>query len=651
MTKKRTTRQLVYLIIFPLTLLGVTSLFAESATLIPEVNLKSSSTKGSTQSSSMQTTQFSNETIEQSPVVDLSQLFQQEQSIVRLTNNSGDTSQTALSLRGFGDNAVANSLILVDGFPLINSSLLAPFFNSIPLADVERIDIFQGSGGSLWGDQAVGGVVNIVTKHPKKLFAKGTLSLGSYSRNYYNVLTGDRFDNGLFFKVFGLTGQTNNYRAHNQQSENNIAAQTGFDYAKGVISLNVQTYTNTTNFPGGLTQEQFNNNPSQASDFNNYSHYQTSLIQLLNKQELTEDWRLETRLSHQDTNGNGIINDAFASYDAYTRLDPKFVGHIQQYKIIAGYDGVLSRYKLANSKVYAKTNSSEHDLYGQVITPLNATLDLTLGTRGAWQGNTIDEEVSEPSVYKVNRVWVTEQGLLYHPNDTMSFYLRRDGNFSFPKANEQTWVPSNETALNVQKGVSYETGTTLKTDKQKTQVSLYRLDLTNEIAFNPAQTDTQPFGAYNNLDATRRYGITLTESFAVTSKAMLDGQINYVDARFASGAYSGNLVPAVPAINGNVGLNYAFTDHWQTRYSWLYTGTRYASDDVENIGPKLSSYWLNDMAIQYLGLMQSVNLSFEVLNIFNQTYAAYAYYNSFTAENVYYPAVGRNYLFTMKVNL
>ena len=86
-----------------------------------------------------------------------------------------DSSQTALSIRGFGDNAAANSLILVDGFPLANVSLLTPNFNSIALSDIERIDIIQGSQGSLWGNQAVGGVLNIVTRHPEKWLANAQI--------------------------------------------------------------------------------------------------------------------------------------------------------------------------------------------------------------------------------------------------------------------------------------------------------------------------------------------------------------------------------------------------------------------------------------------------------------------------------------------
>lgn len=132
-----------------------------SAIKIPEVNLLYNPFKRQQIYEEAQLSAINRSVIKISPVVDLTQLLKQEQSIVRLINNSGDYSQVAFSIRGFGDNAVANSLILVDGFPLTNPSLLVPNFNSISLVDIERMEITQGSEGVLWGDQAVGGVMNI----------------------------------------------------------------------------------------------------------------------------------------------------------------------------------------------------------------------------------------------------------------------------------------------------------------------------------------------------------------------------------------------------------------------------------------------------------------------------------------------------------
>ena len=620
----------------------------QTPAVIPEVSFTPEKSAAAKSPEHGQTTHISQEKIDGSPVVNLSEIFSQEQSIVRLTNNSGDSSQTALSLRGFGDNAVANSLILVDGFPLTNPSLLAPNFNSIPLTDIKRIDIFQGSEGTRWGNQAVGGVINIITRHPQKLYANAIAGVGSFNKTYFNLTAGDKYPNGFFIKGNGFAGKTDNYRDHNREDNNNIFMQAGLDDAHGTTSINLQTYEDTTNFPGGLPEEAFLVNPRQATTFDNYSHYRTQQIQLFNQHEISSVWLIETRLSHQITDGNGFVFLHYNRRDTQTFFSPRLSGRLFNSKILAGYDGQLSYYKMLNAKVQPRTSARQNDIYLQVVTPLASTVDLTLGGRAAWQNNSIEKIVGQ-RVYSLNRVFVSEQGITYHPTQQWSFFLRRDGNFSFPKANEETWVPVNQTALNTQTGVSYEAGAEWQNDFLNTQVSIYRLELNHEIAFNPQQTAAQPFGSFNNWDKTLRHGITITENWTVTQKISLDGQINYVNARMADGVLSGKAIPAVPAINGNIGLNLQIAPRWQTKYSALYTGSRYASDDVTNNGKKLSGYWLNNIALQYV--TKPVNVSFEIINLFNQNYAAYAFYAPATGTNTYYPGAGRNYLLTFKLNL
>lgn len=622
--------------------------FAKETIVIPDVNLKPKKKSAEKQAARIQTTHIDREQITESPVVNLTELLRQEQSIIRIAHSTGDSTQTALSLRGFSDNAVANSLILVDGFPLTNPSLLAPNFNSIPLSDIERIDIFQGSEGTLWGDQAVGGVVNIITRHPKKGFVDAVGGIGSFNKTYFSLLGGNKLQNGVFFKAYGLTSQTRNYRGHNQQNNDNIAAQGGLDYARGTLSLYLQSYNDTTNFPGGLSAQQFYGNPRQATDFNNFSHYRTQLVRLLNKHALNDEWVLEMRLNYHQTEGNGFIYLNYNRNDALGSIHPRLTGKIYHSKVILGYDGQVTRYQLYNVKVRTRANTNQNNLYLQTITPLTRTLDFTLGGRLAVQNNTAERIIGRP-VNSTNRVFVTEQGLAYHPAPEWSLFLRRDGNFSFPKSNEATWVPLNVKSLHAQTGVSYETGVEKRTENQRSQISIYRLALDNEITFDPTQALTQPFGSFNNVDSTLRHGITLTEFYRFTPKLSLDSQLNYVNARFTAGRFSGHWIPAVPAFTGNLNIKYALTPHWQTQYGLLYTGTRYPSEDVANAGSKVPAYWLNNVSLLYI--LKPVYASFEVVNLFNLTYSTYTYYNSLTKTNTFYPGAGRSYLLTLKINI
>jgi len=103
------------------------------------------------------------EQIEASASNDLLDLLRGEAGVQILDMASG---RGVPSLRGFGENAVNNTLVLVDGRRLNQPAMAGADINSVPLANIERIEIIRGAGSVLYGDQAVGGVINIVTRTP-----------------------------------------------------------------------------------------------------------------------------------------------------------------------------------------------------------------------------------------------------------------------------------------------------------------------------------------------------------------------------------------------------------------------------------------------------------------------------------------------------
>ncbi len=622
--------------------------FADDSTVIPEVSVNAPSLASQEDDLLLGQKNTINQTaIDNNPSTSLAELLK-SQSIVRVANNSGDNSQSILSVRGFGDNAQANSLILVDGFPLINSSLLAPNFNAILLSDIKKINLFQGSQGSLWGNQAVGGVMDVETHHPEQAFGDINVAYGSYDKQFLSGIYGARLSNGFFYKILGFTNNNDNYRYHNQQTNNGLSVEEGLDYASGSLSFDQKFYEDTIAFPGSLTQEQYEQDPRQASDTSDYVHYKTQIYQALNKQTLTDNWLLETRASSNNTHSYGFMFSPFHSYEWLNFINPQLIGHLNKNKLTLGYSGEASNYESFNSQVQSRAHSTQNDLYTQIVIPFLTHWDLTLGARSAWQKNTPEIVLGEP-IHYTDHIFVTEQGLVYHLSHALSLFLRRDGNFRFPKTNEEVWLPTNVTELKPQAGVSYETGLTWKNQQQKLQLNLYQLRLNNEIAYDPTQTSTQPFGATSNLDPTLRRGVTLSEELQLTKKLALNAQANYVHARFSSGPYSGNFIPAVPAWNGNLSLTYKITEHWQTNYNELYLGSAYPSDDVTNTGTNAPAYWIGQWSLQYF--FKSMKVNFEVNNLFNQRYSVFTIYDVNTQTNSYYPGAGRSYTLSFKTSL
>jgi iron complex outermembrane receptor protein len=110
------------------------------------------------------------------------------------------------TLRGLS-NEQARTLVLVDGVPINKSDTGEVNFNRININDIERIEIFKGPASSLYGNNAMGGVINIITKKPVKRI-EGAVS-GFYGT--YNTYGGDidlsgrlsKGDSGFYARASG----------------------------------------------------------------------------------------------------------------------------------------------------------------------------------------------------------------------------------------------------------------------------------------------------------------------------------------------------------------------------------------------------------------------------------------------------------------
>lgn len=85
--------------------------------------------------------------------------------------------------------ASGRTLILLDGAPVGDPSMISNEFdlNLVPLNQVERIEILKGAQSTLYGSDAVGGVINIITKGKGSPFVTGALSYGSYGTKQGNL--------------------------------------------------------------------------------------------------------------------------------------------------------------------------------------------------------------------------------------------------------------------------------------------------------------------------------------------------------------------------------------------------------------------------------------------------------------------------------
>ncbi len=122
------------------------------------------------------------------------------------------------------------TLILMDGLTLNDPYAGSVRFQGLALEDIERIEVVRGPSSSLYGGYAMGGVVNIITKTPRKreFILKGGYGSDSLWKSYISY--GDRFKDALsLFLSYGYKS-TDGYRTDLNVQSTKPSAATGWSY-------------------------------------------------------------------------------------------------------------------------------------------------------------------------------------------------------------------------------------------------------------------------------------------------------------------------------------------------------------------------------------------------------------------------------------
>lgn len=97
-----------------------------------------------------------------------------------------------VNLRGFPADNQKRTLILLDGQNISTAYTNGVVWNSIPVENIERIEVIRGPFSALYGGSAMGGVINIITKTAKKLEMLAQGGYGTYDTWTYYLGAGDR---------------------------------------------------------------------------------------------------------------------------------------------------------------------------------------------------------------------------------------------------------------------------------------------------------------------------------------------------------------------------------------------------------------------------------------------------------------------------
>ncbi|MCH2002954.1 TonB-dependent receptor plug domain-containing protein [Acinetobacter seifertii] len=177
-------------------------------------------------------------TIEQNPLLNVSDIIQRDPSIyVKQSGGLGQISE--ISLRG---TKSVHTLVLKDGARLNSQNELGPLYPAfLDTTDVQQIEILKGPASVQYGSDAIGGVVQLISKKPEKTGAELT---GIYGENntYKTIVNANLVsDQGFYAQLGGQRLESDGTRIFESQPENEKAGydQKGYHAKVGFFQENL----------------------------------------------------------------------------------------------------------------------------------------------------------------------------------------------------------------------------------------------------------------------------------------------------------------------------------------------------------------------------------------------------------------------------
>jgi len=541
---------------------------------------------------------------------------------IHVTDGVGGGGSAIIDMRGFGATSVSNVAVLIDGRK-INAATDASslYLNSIDLENVERIEIIEGSAGTLYGNQAVGGMINVITRKPSQRQLSVRAGVGSYDSHELGAAYSQRLDNGLSLQLNANVRESDNYREHNASEVKRLSAAVGLAHGQGETQLGFSHLDDYQQTPGALLASEIAADRRQVTaDFvNDYFDTRSQVLRLSTRQPIDGAWRFEGELALrrderefiQSFRGFGPGSLATQDRDSI-ELNPRLIGVLDATTLTLGADLQRTDYLLVSAFGPQGNDQDIVAAYAQVQYRFNPAVSLTGGLRHARVDNQIDN--GGTPVDLDDDVTVGSLGLVYQADDALRLYARADQNYRFAKVDEHTnTVFTQPVGLDTQTGISYETGLDWTRAAYQLKARLYRLDLQDEIS-----NDASNFLANINLDRTRRLGGGLSAEARLAPRARGGISYEYIDSEITSGPHSGSRVPLVPQHRATFFASWQASDQLSLRADLLYVGERVLGSDYDNSGPRLQAHTLVNLNAQYQA--GGWRLNARANNLFNELY-------------------------------
>ncbi len=583
-----------------------------------------------------------------------------------------------VDMRGFGATGVQNTLILLDGRRLNDIDNGPVDWASIPQDSIERIEIIRGNAGAvLYGNGAVGGVINIITRKPKPGTRRVRLGGGIGSNEYYELSArGEDATGPLAVRIEASRIESDGYRTNNdlKQSSVLIDATRRTDQGEAYVQLSFDDQA--LGLPGGrlVDKNQGINllesartgaaTPRDRSEQNGIRAFAGLTRELSPGVELAADFGIRVK-DLETTTDFQHVDAVLRTYSLTPRLILEQTVLDRRTNATIGVDYFLSDYDQDRSNGLSAPANQRYDVkqqviavYGQGTVAITDRTDVTLGARSEWvsvdAGLLINKAAPggdflspAAALNEWGRKTAFTAGIEHALLDPLTLFGRVGQSVRLPTVDERTSTISGAFDLQPQVSRDAESGFRVDAGPVFWQTSAYAMDIKHELHFNPEGQGCSGgscFGANNNYDRTRRYGIENSLAAQVTDTVSVRSGVAYTIAKFGPGPFDGNDIPLVADWTASgVVVWQIVPDLLRASATASFVGARRMENDERNFQPKLGSTTVFDVGLS--GEWQGLAWSAQVNNLFDEDVIAYAVASGGTLNRYNaYPLPGREFL-------
>jgi iron complex outermembrane recepter protein len=618
--------------------------------------------------------------IERSPSSTLQDIIAREPGVQTWSTFGGvNGAGTIVDMRGFGASAASNTLVLVNGRRLTDIDLAGVDFSAIPRESIERIEVTRGNSGSvLYGDGAVGGVINIVTKTGVSLPPSVKLggAYGTFQQREGNIaVTGSSgpFAASVFANAFNSDG----YRVNNAIEQRNVIGDFRYAFERGSAYANITADDQKLGLPGArrvtLTSSQVDSDPRGATTPTAFADKQgisatAGFTRMFDGIELIVDGGVREKKQQAFSEISGFASSDARMLTTYS-FTPRFIARNAIFgmpnKVIAGldfYDASLDSnrgQRLTDPPVHRfALEQRSVGVYAQQTLGILPSTDVSWGARLQWMSlsarDTFDPNApgaffDAPAIPldTSENQHALHLGIEHRVNENVTLFGRLARSFRTPSVDERIGVFSFPVDFNLRTQTSrdMEGGVRVRLGPVDVQTSVYDMTLVDEIHFNPSVF------ANINLDPTHRYGVETSASWRVNDRLFVKGGAAFTRSVFREGPFAGNDVPLVSrwtasgAVSWNIWHNQLVADAVVR-----YIGERRMDNDQTNFQPLIPPHTLVDLRLG--GEHRNLFWSIAIQNLFDVKYFDYAVASpvTFGTYNAY-PQPGRMFLARLGVKV